>query len=565
MLPAPIRNFLKLSSFLLFGFFIIFVTSENSLAAKPSKMRPSRKAALRPMAPLASINSQVPLLMDTPEELPKSRQTPCANSLVKIARAIKPSNIRRLFSDLFYGYKGEDDFEWLGRVLKEDLKNTLKMRLNWAEYNYHPEKFKDRQAYWIQIGHLKELNKSWDVKTTEFALTMLNEELAKILDTTDALGLLVHQNYKDRVLLSKLSTDKFETEILKPLRKKFADRVRDIKPEPVDGMSWEDWAAEVLHYGSGPTLEYAHVDLKLKTLGYENSNYETVRKWRSRLEWAYRKLFGHGNLGGISKEEITKATRFDVDSVEGQVELAHWMGNVRIPLSRKPEIEVWLRDYRRAGSVGDFLPLDNVPTKSEVAEIHQLLNEVGENRTLTFSDIDRISMLLPKAWTVQRALFYFKSMRAGNLLFVDLKNFGLKAAHARNDWIEKGAGFKNLTSIYDETSAELLREFEQLTAALDIILETRLNYYASGDDAIFALPSMDARQAELVEAFLLKRGLKIHFYIQKIEKIGDPESVSEAINTGDAALTEKKQMYKDTMKPFIDQQYEIDALRAANK
>jgi hypothetical protein len=430
--------------------------------------------------------------------------------------------------------------EWYEQNLASHIKRALRERLDM--YRFYDEGLKrGERVVWVQQGLLKELNeKLWDIGGTEYYLLRLDEALSEVLDQNPAYGRIVHRNYKDRVIVTSLSSEDFEKRVLSQVKHKLAQRIGEIRERPGQNNLWETYIAQSIKFSDGTSIENAYVNLTLKQfrMNYDEWQKTTV-SLRNRLKFTLE-------TQGIAWAKVLKAARRFKDSNEALVRYVAMHG-VRLDRRQVQQIRYYMRLMRLA----DFLPMAKLPTEAERRFMQAALERAQIGGTQALNDIPRLKTLLADSWGYRRALFLGDVKNSHHMMATDISGLGERAMLAQDAWIEEGAHLSRLENIYEGTTRFLDDQYESIERELRRILgeQADIHVYSSGDDALWGLPQMTIEQMNDVRAFLKSRD-NLYSQLSEIAKPGDPESIAFSVHHARDELFRLKPELKEAMNPL---------------
>lgn len=409
--------------------------------------------------------------------------------------------------------------EWYRSEVAVSAIRNLKERLNLYKY-FQEGLASGEKILWIQQGLLKDLNeKLWDIGGTEYYLLKLDDVLADVLEAHPSWGRVIHKNYKDRVIVTSLSTEDIQSKLLHEVQKRVAQSIGEIRSNPGANYSWESFIEQSLRFSEGLSLEAAYADLMLRQ--YRMS----FEEWQKATITLRKRLKMNFENRGLSWAQVLRAGRRYKNSDES---LMAYFAKQGVPISRQTLEQ--LRDYMHLMRLGDFLPLPRIPTDSDVAFMKLAIARLEAGEVNILEDIPRLKKLLEDSWGYRRAVFLDDIKTSGSIVATDISGLGEKALLAQDAWIDAGARLSELPAVYRQTSEFLNTRYAEIESELRAVLgkDAEIYVYRSGDDALWGLPPLDAFTMKKVKE-ILGSNKDLYSQIVTIEKSGNPEAVADAI------------------------------------
>lgn len=430
---------------------------------------------------------------------------------------------------------GGSDADWYRDTLEKDLDQALVERSNYQKYLDEGLK-PGEHVYWMQQRELKELNeKLWDIGGTEYYLMTLDRELGALMKRHPELGRIVHRNYKDRVIVSSLSSADFEKKVMAPLREKVATEVTQVKDRLGTSYLWQDYMNDSLEVAKGKSIEDAFLNLHLEKQG------KSFEAWRSSATEARQQLEKRLTKArpGESLENILRETR----RAKGDLQkLEAVLKKKGLPESLAPDLMKYLDELR----VADFLPLARPMTAADkqVLELSQAALKADPSNPLL--ELPRIESVIDESWVFQRSRFLKEAKEARYMVATDIQGLGERAMLAQDRWLLDGAKQSELTQVYSKTTSFLNSRYDEVHKKLKTILgeHATVGLYRSGDDALWSLPDMTIDQKKAVDDLFRAQSDMYHAVVDVNQQAG-PEGIADAIHGAREKLFSDKDALKN--------------------
>jgi hypothetical protein len=418
------------------------------------------------------------------------------------------------------GVAGGSREAWIQEHLTPAFEQAAARMRDWTELSKSGLRRNER-VFWIQQHEIKELNERlWNMGGTERYLSVLDDELARTLREQPALGRVVHQNYKDRVVVSALSESEFEQKVLIPTRQRAAERVaKSFSSQADTATDWQAWMAQSTDWGSGKSLLQAHLaknaEIQLLQREHGVSVVRAYERWHEGAVKLRTRVDESLRGSGLNMREAFLLLKKAEGSVEGMVQLLARRGVDRM---RGQELAKLVADYRQSLSVGDFLPL---PKKLTPADARRL-------ELASHGDYQQAHRLLRDSWVFERNLAFSKTPQAGMVVAIDVQGLGVEGLIARDDWLKRGAKLSELPQVYGQTTERLERRMEQMRKGIEEAIggKKSVHLYQSGDDALILVPP-NSHRAEIEEFISSQTGLYAH--LEVIPPVSDAARRSEDV------------------------------------
>ncbi|MEO5667062.1 MAG: hypothetical protein ABIR96_03295 [Bdellovibrionota bacterium] len=471
-----------------------------------------------------------------------------------VAEAAGDSRVH-LQKELERAYEGSDT-QWYKQNLEQDLDQALLERQNFQKYLDEGLK-PGEKVYWVQQRELKELNeKLWDIGGTEYYLMTLDRELGKLLKEHPELGRVVHRNYKDRVIVSSLSAEDFEKQVLAPLRKQVSTEIGAVKERLGTSYLWSDYMEDSLKIGQGSSLENAFLDLHLGAQG------KTFADWKTEISKSRQLLEEHvqSQHPGASIEKYLRQARKLREDPEA---LAKWFASEKLAPETGNEVLKYLEDLR----VADFLPLAKPMTEADQKLLAHSQAVLKSGEASPLSEVSRIESVVDESWIFQRTHFLKEAQKARYMVATDIQGLGEKAMLAQDKWLKAGADPKTISTVYADTTKFLNGRYSQVLEGLKKILgqEASIGVYRSGDDALWSLPEMTIEQKNAVDALFQAQSDMYHAVVD-VNAAGGPSAVADAVHGAREKLFSDKAVLKKVSQESAPAvlQPNVDSLRIAS-
>lgn len=422
--------------------------------------------------------------------------------------------------------------KWFEQSLAKNFERSLKMRKAW--HTYSSQALAPGEHFvWIQQSRLKELNeKLWDIGGTEFYLYSLDDLLSEHLEKNPHFGTLVHRNYKDRVIVTKLSNAEFQTKVLEPIQEKLAEQVVNLRygMDPKALPFWQYYIRNSTHIGSGPNLETAFLDVKLNPLKLDFNHWNKI----------VSKIRGH--LKNVVAEKNMNWEKLLIDAKElknDPVQLEERLQKLGLEKIKVPTL---LR-YLELMNVVDFLPIPQSPAPSEINKINQVLINKNTEQMEELSRLAIAHKLTHGTWDYSRSLFLAEAQDAKYILATDIRGLGNRALLARDKWIAQGSKISELRNVYSKTTVELQKQYEEIENEIGKILGKKVHIpqYISGDDGLWALPNLSSSEfRQLIE--YLRSNTRLYSHIELIPPGDISQGLADAIFRSRRALFDSKKL-----------------------
>lgn len=413
-----------------------------------------------------------------------------------------------------YATSNED---WFTEYAESSFARAIDEKLNWQNYFEHGLQPGER-ILWLQQGMLKELNdKLWDIGGTEYYLLNLDEVLSRVLEKNSRYGKIIHRNYKDRVVVTKLSEEEFRSLVLNKVVSELVTEISKIRKAPGSGWEWSSYVRQSLKLGSGDSLESAHFDLQLSSVG------KTFDEWSSETGLLRKKLDTALHSKGLSLGEALKRARLYKGNIEA---LKAWLKTKGLPSKYAGR----LLYYSRLTNIADFLPTAQLLDEADLRMVESAKQWTGSSRGEILQELPRFKKILSDSWDFRRATFIRDVKDSHFIVATDISGLGEKALMARDRWISEGADPSKISRVYDGTTEYLSKYYKDLHDELAAAVggSEFVKLYASGDDALWGLPELTPLQhSKIQEIFKDKNDLYV--LIKPIKRPGDADSVADAI------------------------------------
>jgi len=453
-----------------------------------------------------------------PLEGVRAAEKNCATLLSKATEHLhsRSSSLNFFKSQISKNYALNNE-AWFKEHAADSFGRTVNEKINWQRY--HEEGLKPGEnIIWIQQGMLKELNdKLWDIGGTEYYLLNLDRSLAEVLKSNPQYGRIIHRNYKDRVIISNLSAEEFQKQVMPKVRQRLVTEISQVQTSAGAGLEWSTYIRNSLNIGDGKSLSDAHFNLQLGKVG---QNFDS---WKSEVTGLRAKLELNLSSKGLSFGEALRRSRLYGSDTEA---FRAWMRSKGFPSKTADRIKY----YARLTNIADFLPTAEVLSDADYKFLLKA-KEVFENDTSKIlPELPRFKTMFRDSWDFRRAAFVRDLKESHVVLATDIAGLGEKALLARDKWIASGANKGNIESVYNSTTEYLDGYYKSLHDGLAQIVggADKVKLYASGDDALWGLPKLTIEQHQAVEE-LLSSKKDLYHYSHRIQKPGDPESVADSI------------------------------------
>jgi hypothetical protein len=467
---------------------------------------------------LSAFASQLALALPRRGNISPEAQV-CVRDVEMFLRWQSPHPAATLLRGEFVAMNSAKD-SWVEQYLAPEIEHALDQRLDWTRYNEEFRGQGNQHIFWLQQQRLKELNESlWNIGGTERYLMILDDELAATLDKNPAYGRIIHRNYKDRVIVSKLSEKEFHDKVLAPVEERVSKRIATLYSDSRTASYWQKWIRQTLDLGSANSVVGAHLDLKLHDVNFNSWSAQT-RALRESLEQAF-------NAHQLGWNEAFKASR---EFKNDEVGLARWFKSQGDHSDDLVALAGQFRKYMNALQVADMLSIAPAASEKEAKQILELRNTIHTSPSLINSKMDEIKKLLPEAWIFERGLFLSQTHDAGFVVATDIRGLGLKSLKARDAWLVRGAHPEELPQVYQSTTRELEARYAQILKDLKALLgsNAKVDYFRSGDDALWSLPPMSENDLKRVQAYFAAQN-DLYSHVEAIDKVGDGDAISDAI------------------------------------
>jgi hypothetical protein len=415
-----------------------------------------------------------------------------AKAAARLERETGKRTTRALLAEELAGVAGGTRPEWIHENVKPAFERAAAQRKAWTEFEANGLRRGER-VHWVQQREIKELNeKLWNMGGTERYLATVDEEVAAVLAANPKLGRLIHQNYKDRVIVSKLSPEELEARVLAPSRERAAEKMAgafSTRSDPAKRAeirnAWREWIRQSTDVGTGQSLMEAHLakNPQIRAIQQQKgvSTLEAYSEWQrgaSRLRTRVDE--GLSEAGITVREAFLMLKRVD-GSTAG---MARMLENRGMSAKSAQRVASLVVDYRTQLSVGDVLPLPKKLTPIETKRLEFAAK----------GDYQQAHRLLSDSWVFERNLAFSKAPDAGVVVALDVQGLGIDGMVARDEWVKRGARLEELPEIYSGTSAQLEERMQRVREGIEEITGSQAHLYQSGDDALILIPPVASRE-----------------------------------------------------------------------
>jgi len=466
-----------------------------------------------------------------------------AQAAARLERETLKTSTRALLSEELSGVAGSSQDQWIRENVKPAFERAAASRKAWTEFADGKGLRRGERVFWVQQREIKELNeKLWNMGGTERYLATLDEEVAAVLSADPKLGRLIHQNYKDRVIVSKLSQEEFEKRVLAPARERAAEKVAQAFSSQNGAASaeirdaWREWIRQSTDVGSGKSLMEAHLSKNPQIRAIQEQKgvgtLEAYSVWKSDAGKLRTRVDAGLTKGGVTIREAFLMLKKVEGSTAGMARMLTNRGMASEEASRVAALVV---DYKNQLSVADVLPLPKKLTPLE-------------NRRLEIAakgDYQQAHRVLSDAWVFERNLAFSKAPDAGAVVALDVQGLGVDGLVARDQWMKQGARLEELPEVYRGTSASLEERMEKVKQGIEEIVGKQVHLYQSGDDALILVPPSGGQATiRKIEAFVQQQD-SLYSAVEPIPTVSSAEKRSEDIAESIHRVREKLFSQKD--------------------
>lgn len=452
-------------------------------------------------------------------------------------KAASPSTTKLCSAKLHQALTGEAPVSRNSlRTLKDYHEAQMRMsailQIEWSRLSKNDLET-DEHFFWIRENGIRDINTLAGMALTERYLLLKAWHITRILENNPEWGRLVHRNFKDMVIVTKLTPDEFISKINHELR---AALEQDMRSFGNQGLSYVNVLMQYTSYGYSKSFEGAHL----------KANKLDINTWRKETTELRREIKHIWEQQESRAEEDSSAFLVEIFKVKKKAKITFGKNEIEVELRRFginskdiEELSQKIEKYFELIQGADMLPPPDTISHSDQIQVEAWLKS-GKSST------KRIQALISRRpWTQRHALF-FKSAYEKNItdiLALDIRGFGVESFAIRDRFIlHPRMQRQDLSKIYENSTKWLDNFFTELVNAIK--KETGITVVAdfrSGDDALFALdPQTTPQQKNKLRAYL--RDKRKDLYFSLATKKSTDESLSLLI---DLARTGVNQ-YKDT-------------------
>jgi hypothetical protein len=467
-----------------------------------------------------------------------------AQAAARLGRETSKTSTRALLSEELSGVAGKSRDQWVRENVKPAFERAAASRKAWTEFADGKGLKRGERVFWVQQREIKELNeKLWNMGGTERYLATLDEEVAAVLSADPKLGRLIHQNYKDRVIVSSLSQEEFEKRVLAPARERASEKVAQAFSSRADAAAsaeirdaWREWIRQSTDVGSGKSLMEAHLakNPQIRAIQQQKGvgTLEAYSVWKADAGKLRTRVDAGLTKGGVTIREAFLMLKKVEGSTAGMARMLTNRGMASEEASRVAALVV---DYKNQLSVADVLPLPKALTPGEVRRL-----DVAAK-----GDYQQAHRVLSDAWVFERNLAFSKAPDASAVVALDVQGLGIDGLVARDQWMKQGARLEELPEVYGGTTASLDERMGQVKEGIEKIIGAPVHLYQSGDDALILVPPAGGRDAiRKIESFVKEQD-SLYSAVEPIPTVSSVEKRSEDIAESIHRVREKLFSQKD--------------------
>jgi hypothetical protein len=427
---------------------------------------------------------------------------------------------------------------WFQKMISKNIRRALQTQIDrgviaerglGASENY----------FVIQQLNLKELNEELlDIGGTQYYLQALDDSLYSIFEEAPQLGKVVNVNYKDRAIVSSLTSEQFEQKVMVRLRERTLKYIGFLAKESGERLDWEAYLKRSLAFHSGRSIERALFELRLSLLGLSEENWRMeIKEIRATLLFLKSKP---DSLTDLLKE-FRQVENYRPATLNSWVK-SHFT-SAEMPLDL-------LRRYMKLLAVADMLPMSEPASKLRRQKLEFAKKIVNDDPKRALDQFKSIAYLTPDAWSIHRSRFLRASLGRRIIISTDMKGLGAHALADRERWVEQGAHLSELSRVYEPTTQFVRSRTQEFSQALRyaVGVPSSVDYYTSGDDGLWSLPMLSPDRLTELKDVLQKFAGDFYFHIEIVEEGKDDEDIrrktAAAVNSAWKALFQSKATHK---------------------
>lgn len=419
----------------------------------------------------------------------------------------------------------------LDEYYEAQMRMSAHLQVEWTRLNN--EGLKPGEHFLsLRENGIKDVNTLAGIALTERYLLLKAWHITRILEANPRLGRLVHRNFKDTVIVTKLKPEEFKAIVIRQLREALD---HDMRSYGARGLSYVNLLMTNTSYGVSRSFEGAH----LKSNGHDiNTWHKETVDLRQEIDvlWKSQSDRHEANstefLISVYRARRKSKTVFNVFEIEKELRAMGIQGRDIRKMARSIE------RYFDLIQGADMLPPPDAIPHGDLVQLEAWLKSGKESTPKIQQLISR------RPWTQRHALFLKSAYESGAkfIFALDIKGFGVESFAVRDRFIvDPNMQRQDLRKIYEASTRWLDSFFDHLVA--DIKAETGVTIIAkfrSGDDVLLALhPSTTPQQAKKVSKYIREKRKDVHFAYASKESSND--SLSLIIDKARVGLNQYKE------------------------
>lgn len=344
--------------------------------------------------------------------------------------------------------------------------------------------------FWVQLQNLKILaGQSGGSNAVEQLVTESDLVTREFLSSHPDLGVLDHHLRRDTVIRTHLGSAEFQTRVIGPINEILARHAERLGLRFPEGKgSLLSWLGGNTHYGSGPSMEAAYLDMRAREFGMSFS------EWRASALDLRSRLMRESVQYGISWAQILRASR---RLGRDPPAMTAWGNENGLPSRMSDDI----REYGRLLTMADYLPPGTAAEETA-------------------------------GGAARRNHFLRQASSSDFILLTDVPDLGVHNRLEQDQWLGRGAPVEELGGVHGAGTARIMEINSRVESLLNQIGPGKApipNLVTAGDETAWAISGLSPEQVHLVQDGL--RGVAgVYFSIVPIDRTESGDPVNQAID-----------------------------------